>query len=117
LEWVNAIPLSAQDLKREVSLHWAGTDFPEDEFRIPVNIAPGDQRRLDIAFSRSGRPGRWLATHRALTGRFLDDAALGQGEYKLEICVTFEDGDEAKSILHLFSSQTWNDLNASGWSE
>jgi hypothetical protein len=111
-----AIPLSDQGSQQEVSLHWAETPFLEGEVAVPVNIAPGGQRRLDVVFSRSSGPGRWLASQRALPGHYSKDAELGQGEYKLEIRVNFEDGNEAKSILRLSSSQTWDDLHASAWS-
>jgi len=112
-----AIPLSGQGSRREVWLHWADTPFPDGEVSVPVNIAPSGQWRLDVAFSRSSGSSRWLASHRALAGHFSEDAELGQGEYKLEIRITFEDGNVAKSILRLFSSQSWDDLNTSGWSE
>ena len=98
-----------------MSLHWADTPFPDGEVAIPVDIPPSGIRRLDVAFSRKSG-GRWLATHRALHGSYSKDAELSEGEYKLEIRITCEGGNKEKSMLRLLSSQTWDDLNASGWS-
>jgi hypothetical protein len=108
-----AIPLSSQGSRREVNLHWADTPYPEGSMPAPVAIAAGGQWRLDVVFSRSGGPkgpGRWLASHRAVIGTFLDDAELGQGEYEIEIRITCEDGDPIEAILLLLSSHTWDDL-------
>jgi hypothetical protein len=91
-----AIPVSGQGSRRDVSLHWADTPHLDQEVNTPVDIPPGGKRRLDVVFSRSGHPGRWLATQRALSGKFSQDAELGEGEYTLEICVTCEDGKKVK---------------------
>jgi hypothetical protein len=109
-----AISVSGQ--MKDVSLHWADTDFLEQEVGIPVNIAPDGKWRLDVAFSQSGRRGCWLATQRALSGKYSDDAELGEGEYTLKIWVTItcDNGNKVKSLLHLHSSQGWNRLGASG---
>jgi hypothetical protein len=78
-----------------------------------IVIPPGVTRRLDVAFSRKGRSGSWLATQRALIGKYSQDAELGEGEYALEIPMTCEDGKKVKSLLHLCSSQDWEHLNVS----
>jgi len=108
-----AVPVSGQGSPGDVSLHWANTPHLDQEVGTPVDIPPSGKRRLDVVFSRSGLPGRWLATQRALSGKFSQDAELGEGEYTLEICVTCDDGKKVKSRLHLRSSQDWEHLDAS----
>jgi hypothetical protein len=108
-----AIPVSGQGLRRGVWLHWAETPHLEQEVATPVDIPPGGTRRLDVAFSRRGRSGSWLATQRALIGKYSQDAELGEGEYTLEISVTCEDGKKVKSLLYLRSSPDWEHLDAS----
>jgi hypothetical protein len=105
--------LSGAGSERTVSLHWADVAISyQSTGAAPVDISPGGEHRLDIAFSSSLRGGCHLASHSALHGHYYDDFRLDEGEFRVEIGVTFEDGDEAEYKLLIVSPAVWDRLEA-----
>lgn len=108
-----ATSADGKGVSREVALHWADTSVNyQTTGQSNVDIAPSGDWRLDVAFSRSTTPQCWLASHSALYGNYLGDAELPEGEYRVEVSVTFDDGDEEKAVLRLVSPKVWHELNA-----
>ena len=108
-----AQPLLGTGSLKSVALHWA--DIPiaySSTGEAPVDIPAGGERRLDIAFCTSLREGCWLASLSAMNGNHLGDAELSEGDYRVDICVRFEDGDDCKYRLRIFAPRKWADLNA-----
>ena len=108
-----ATPISGEDSPIEAPLHWA--DLPctyRTTGNIPIDIAPGEKRRLDIAFSRSDHEGCCIASHSGMFGNFYGDSKLDVGEYQVKVVVTFDDGNVSTIMFRLFSSKEWYELNA-----
>ena len=107
-------PLPGARARREVALHWADTPvIYRTTGASHVDIAPGAQWRLDVAFAKPSERLAWLATESALYGNFRGDAELPPGQHEVELRVTFEDGNDAVRLLTVRSSHHWDELDAS----
>jgi hypothetical protein len=106
-------PLPGTEARREVALHWADTPvIYRTTGESHVDIAPGGQWRLDVAFAKPSAQVAWLATESALYGNFFGDAELPPAQHDIELRVTFEDGNDAVRLLRITSSQKWDELDA-----
>jgi hypothetical protein len=98
---------------RPLALHWADTPIEYTTTGARgVDIPPNGTWRLDVAFSRAGGKSAWLAEESALYGNYEADAELPVGDHLVTICVTFDDGNTARSTLQIKSSSSWSELTA-----
>lgn len=114
-----ATPVYGGGPTKTVQLHWAedsplmnpatGTTLAKV---TAVDIEPNGMKRLDVAFTSSRRSGCCLASLPALNGNFLGDSHLEEGEYRVEVRVTSDNGQVSTSVLQLNSPRLWHDLNA-----
>ncbi|SRR6266542_1129012 len=103
----------AKEGMQEVALHWADTPvIYRTTGQAHVDVPPGGQWRLDVAFARPQHQCAYLATESALYGNFVDDAALLPGQHEVEIRATFDDGDDVIRTLRILCTKRWEELDA-----
>jgi hypothetical protein len=117
IAWAHAEPVRGAGKTQSASLHWA--DSPIVYSSTVSNLTAVDilprilPRRLDVLVATSnGVHPFYLCSPQALNGNYFADSELAEGEYLINVFVTFEDGRLKKSKLRVALPETWCDARA-----
>ncbi len=111
---VRSSPARARQ-QRSFGLHWAGIDYSlQNSGAQPVDIPPGDSRRIDIVFTVEGFApgGGWVAIPMALAAPGFHQAYLPPGEYETTVRITAHHALPVERFIKITVSDKWESLAA-----